>query len=158
MIGLFFTPTQKIYIMTSPAKPMKFKVGISSRPKLRAGQVSKARAANARTKAIFSVGVFGAYFFEQLLHGVLKPIHAPEKGDGGTEWFSVFGFGVFLSCLSFGLGWNLWGFEMAIGAAVGVLFFSKIACIFVVAIFIVLVRVFQELLLPIAGLLWFHFY
>lgn len=159
MIGLFLTPYQKIYVMVSPRKPMKFKVGISTSPKIRAGQVSKAQRANVKTKAVFSVGVFGAYFFEQLIHAFLKPIHSPEKGDGGTEWFSAFGLGALLACVSAVFAWHRFGVEFAVGAAAGVLLFSRTVCVFFVCCLILFIRLAQELFLPACLLIYgyFHF-
>lgn len=160
MIGFLLTPKQSVYIMLTPGQWDRFKVGISSMPNLRAGQVSKSNRKKAGTKPVFALPVFWAYPVEQFLHLLLKPFHAPEKqGDGRTEWFSVFGLGVACAVLVGGYGYlsKIMDSQTAIFAALAILFLSRFVCIVFISFLILAIRFLQELILPGAVLAWMYF-
>ena len=75
----------KIYILGNAPYLFLVKIGISKNVKTRRSGVEKT------TKGvpfvIFSLSVPFAYFFEQLIHVVCRPLNVGWYGSGKTEWF-----------------------------------------------------------------------
>ena len=81
-----------VYLMLSPKKPWRVKIGVSNKTKRRAKQV--------QAFAICALPMFYAYWVESSLHRAYRPLHAKErKSDGSTEWFYIFNIGT--ACVTF---------------------------------------------------------
>jgi len=70
-----------VYVMVQTPLPIRCKIGISTRPDLRQKQITR------RVRVVCKAKVWGAEYFERMLHFFFRPFHAPVRGDGGTEFF-----------------------------------------------------------------------
>ena len=75
-----------VYVMRN-LKALRCKIGISTKPYLRAQQVSDSVFGTA--VVVFCMQMPFATLFEGLLHGFFDPFRRPLKGNGGTEFFSI---------------------------------------------------------------------
>lgn len=71
--------------MTNDRHPGKYKVGFSTKVKLRRFMIEKSMAG--KVNVVFSIYLWTAYPTEQTLHWVFGKIRTRLKGSGGTEWF-----------------------------------------------------------------------
>lgn len=75
----------KLYLMRHTRKPLIVKIGISRNTAYREQRISQTINGDART--IVAIPMLFAYPIEQWIHRVCKPLHRPQEGSGGTEWF-----------------------------------------------------------------------
>jgi len=141
-------PSVFVYVIRNGKFWLRYKIGISNKPAVRAENISETSGGAAVT-VVFCCRVFFAHSVEQALHRVFAPLHSSvaRSSSGFSEYFSPVGLALIGGLLAGGMSWaKLLGQDECI--LIGL--FSAVAVYFgwvlLVCLLIFLIRAVQEIL------------